>query len=60
MNSDLPVNAPVEYSDSAFIVAGVDYYRLHKFEDVKKLRKDLKELSTDKKKSLLQQIKDDE
>lgn len=48
------------WNDSAYMVAQIDFYRLHKFEDLKKVRRELRDLSDDRKKKLLKRISEEE
>ena len=60
---DTEINASINpelqtshWSDRAYTVAEIDFFRLHKFEDLKKIRKELKDISEERKKELNQII----
>ena len=53
LNEDMDKNEKTDWSDNAFVVSQIDYYRLHKFEDLKKVRKEVRDMSDDRKKILL-------
>lgn len=38
----------------------MDYYRLHKFEDLKKVRKEVRDISDERKRFLLEKIQEEE
>ena len=41
-------------------MAEIDYFRLHKFEELKKVRRELRDISDDRRKKLLKRISEEE